>query len=516
MKDACKGRSGRLRAPKPEESRTLMTRDRLRILFVASEVEPFAKTGGLADVAGALPKALAALGHDVRVFMPKYRGVERAGGGLRTVVPRLEVPLGDRAVEGSVVEGRPGQAVPVYFLAQDDYYDRPSLYMTAEGDYPDNCERFVFFCRAALAALAPLDWTPQVIHAHDWQTGLIPVYLETLYRDAPAYRDIATVFTIHNLAYQGLFWHYDLPMTGLGWDLFTPAGVEFYGKINFLKGGLVFSDLLTTVSPTYAKEIQTPEYGEGLDGVLRERAGDLVGILNGIDYEAWNPATDADIPKRFGPEDLEGKAACKAALREEMGLAVPRRPAPLVGVVSRLADQKGLDLVAAAVPAIVAAGGQFVLLGAGDERYEREFTELALAHPKAVGVKIGFNASLARRIYAGADCFLMPSRYEPCGLGQLIALRYGTIPIVRRTGGLADTIREWDAGAGTATGFCFDALTPEACRAAVTRALGAYGQPGAWQRLVRNAMAEDFSWEASAEKYASCYRKAVKKARRHA
>jgi starch synthase len=494
-----------------------MSRDRLRILFVASEVEPFAKTGGLADVAGALPKVLEALGHDVRVFMPRYRGVERvSGGGLRTVVPRLDVPVGDRMVEGAVVEGRMGKAVPVYFLAQDRYYDRPGLYGTPDGDYPDNCERFVFFCRAALAALPALDWTPQVIHAHDWQTGLIPVYLETLFRDAPAYRDVATVFTVHNLAYQGQFWHYDLPLTGLGWDLFTPAGIEFYGKINFLKGGLVFSDRLTTVSPTYAREIQTPEFGERLDGVLRERADDLIGILNGIDYEAWNPATDAEIPKRFGPDDLEGKTACKIGLREEMGLRDPGRPAPVFGMVGRLADQKGLDLVAAVVPTIIAAGGQFVLLGTGDERYEREFTELARAHPGAVAVKIGFNASLARRIYAGADCFLMPSRYEPCGLGQLIALRYATIPIVRRTGGLADTIREWDGTPGTGTGFLFDALTHDACRGAVRRALAAYAQPAAWARLMRNGMAEDFSWEASAEKYVSCYRKAVKKARRHA
>lgn len=493
-----------------------MSRERLRILFVASEVEPFAKTGGLADVAGALPKALEGLGHDVRVFMPKYRGVEGPAGPLRTVVPRLAVPLGDRVVEGSVVQGHTGKAVPVYFLAQDHYYDRPTLYTTPEGDYPDNCERFVFFCRAALEALSALDWTPQVIHVHDWQAGLIPVYLETLYRDGPIGRDVATVFTIHNLAYQGLFWHYDMPMTGLGWDLFTPAGIEFYGKLSFLKGGLVFSDLLTTVSPTYAAEIQTPEFGEGLDGVLRERGADLVGILNGIDYEAWNPATDAEIPKRFGPDDPEGKAACKAGLREELGLASPGRPAPLVGMVSRLADQKGLDLVDAVVPGIVAAGGQFALLGAGDERYERAFTELARAHPGAVAVRIGFDAGLARRIYAGADCFLMPSRYEPCGLGQLIALRYGTIPIVRRTGGLADTVREWDRATGRGTGFGFDAYAPEPCWSAVARALAAYADATAWRRLVKNAMAEDFSWEASAEQYVNCYRKAVKKTRRHA
>ncbi|MBI2468775.1 MAG: glycogen synthase GlgA [Candidatus Rokubacteria bacterium] len=493
-----------------------MTRERYRILFVASEVEPFAKTGGLADVVGALPKALEGLGHDVRVFMPKYRGVEGVTGPLRPLVPRLAVPIGDRVVEGAVLEGRMGRAVPVYFLAQDHYYDRTTLYTTPEGDYEDNCERFVFFARAALEALGRLDWMPQVVHVHDWQTGLVPVYLETLYRDAPVGRDVATVFTIHNLAYQGLFWHYDLPMTGLGWDLFTPAGIEFYGKLSFLKGGLVFADLLTTVSPTYAGEIQTPEYGEGLDGVLRERGADLVGILNGIDYEGWNPATDAEIPKRFGPDDLDGKAACREALREELGLAAAGPAAPLCGMVSRLVDQKGLDLVLAEAPGIVAAGGQLALLGSGDERYERAFTALAAAHPGAVAVRLGFDAGLARRIYAGADCFLMPSRYEPCGLGQLIALRYGTIPIVRRTGGLADTVREWGPATGRGTGFGFETYTPEACGGAVARALQAYRDPAGWRRLVRNAMAEDFSWEASAQHYVNCYRKAMKTARRHA
>ncbi len=489
-----------------------MSRERLRILFVASEVEPFAKTGGLADVAGALPRVLAALGHDVRIFMPKYRGVERAAGTLEVAVPRLEVPIREGPVEGAVLEGRLGP-VPVYFLAQDHYYDRPSLYGTSEGDYWDNCERFVFFCRAALAALPLLQWTPQVIHAHDWQTGLIPVYLETLCRDDAFYREIATVFTIHNLAYQGLFWHYDLPLTGLGWDLFTPAGIEFYGKLSFLKGGLVFADLLTTVSPTYAREIQTPEHGWGLDGVLRERAADLVGILNGLDYAAWNPATDPELPRRFGPGDLAGKAECRAALRAEMGLA-PAAPGPLVGAVSRLAEQKGLDLAAQAVPALVEAGGQFVLLGSGEERYERQFAELARAYPGAVAVKLGFDAGLARRIYGGADGFLMPSRYEPCGLGQLIALRYGTIPIVRRTGGLADTVRPWDPATGTGTGFLFDPPTADACRDALRRALAAWADPAAWRRLVENAMAENFSWEASADKYVTVYRKAVKKARR--
>jgi starch synthase len=489
-----------------------VSRERLRILLVASEVEPFAKTGGLADVAGALPRALAALGHDVRVLLPKHRGVERTAGELRPVVDRVEVPIRDRLVTGALLEGRLSPAVRAYFLSQDHLYDRPGLY----GE-PDDCERFVFLCRGALIALAGLDWTPQVIHAHDWQTGLIPVYLETLYRDAPVYADVATVFTVHNLAYQGVFWPYDLPITGLGWDLFTPAGLEFYGNLSFLKGALVFADLLTTVSPTYAREIQSPAFGERLDGVLRERQADLVGILNGLDTERWDPTTDPEIPRRYGPGDLAGKAACTAALREEMGLAAPvggRGRAPLVGVVGRLAAQKGLDLVAAAVPALVAAGGQLALLGAGDEPYEREFLTLASAHPGAVAVKVGFDEGLARRIYAGAEGFLMPSRYEPCGLGQLIAQRYGAIPIVRRTGGLADTVREWDPAAGTGTGFLFDASTPEACRDAVARATGAFADPATWRRLVGQAMVQDFSWRASAETYLTCYRRALKKARR--
>jgi starch synthase len=492
-----------------------MSRERLRVLFVASEVEPFAKTGGLADVASALPRVLAAKGHDVRIILPKYRGVE-AAGPLGTVIPRLAVPIGERTVEGALLEGRLGGTVPAYFVAQDGYYDRPALYGTGDDPFPDNFERFTFFCRAALTALPDLGWMPQVIHAHDWQTGLVPVYLEALFWDRPAYQDVATVFTVHNLAYQGLFWHYDLPMTGLGWDLFTPAGLEFYGHISLLKGGLVFADLLTTVSPGYAREIQTPEYGEGLDGVLRERSQDLVGIPNGLDTEQWNPATDAELPKRFGAGDVDGKAVCTVSLREEMGLRAPDGRAPVCAVVSRLAEQKGVDWVAEAVPGLVQAGAQLVVLGAGEERYERAFADLARTYPGMVAARVGFDEGLAHRIYAGADLFLMPSRYEPCGLGQLIALRYGTAPVVRQTGGLADTVREWRPGSSQGTGFLFERAAGEGFREALQRALVAYRDPAGWRRLVQNAMAEDFSWDASAEAYVTCYRKAIKKARRHA
>ena len=487
---------------------------RLRVLVMASEVEPFAKTGGLADVAGALPAALASLGHDVRVLMPKYRGVDARVETLRAVVPRLMVPLGEREVEGAVFEGRTLADVPVYFLGQDHYYDREGLYGTADGDYWDNCERFIFFCRGGLEALLHLEeadggpWLPQVIHCNDWQTGLVPVYLRTLYRDHPSLGRIATLFTIHNLAYQGVFWHYDMPMTGLGWDLFTPAGIEFYGKLNFLKAGLVFADLLTTVSRTYAREIRTSAFGNGLEGVLEERSHDLHGVINGLDYASWNPAKDAAIVQPYSADDPAGKTACREALRAELGLA--SAPGPVVAMVTRLAEQKGADLVLGALPGILAEGCQFVLLGSGDAGLEAAFVEAARQHPGQVAAHIGYDADLARRFYAGADCLLMPSRYEPCGLSQLIALRYGAVPLVRRTGGLTDTVTEFDPARRTGTGFAFDAFAVEALLDAVRRATSAYRQPALWKALVRNGMAEDFSWEASAREYVTLYAKARK------
>jgi starch synthase len=484
----------------------------LRVLVISSEVEPFAKTGGLADVAGALPRALVELGHDVRVLMPKHRGVERHTPSLTSAIARVRVPLGDRSTEGALLEGRMAGGIPIYFLAHDHYYDRPALYGTGDGDYADNCERFIFFCRGALEAVRTLGWTPQVIHANDWQTGLVPVYLETLYKDDPALGGIGTLFTIHNLAYQGAFWHFDMPMTGLGWDLFTPAGLEFYGKINFLKGGLVFADLLSTVSKTYAEEIQTAAFGCGLEGVLQYRSADLHGVVNGIDYAVWNPATDREIVKPYAADDLAGKTAGKAALAEEMGL--PADGAPIVGLVSRLAAQKGLDLVLEALPELVEAGFALALLGSGEPELERAFSEAAATYRGRVAIRVGFDAGLARRIYAGADMFLMPSRYEPCGLGQMIAMRYGTIPIVRWTGGLKDTVAEVRPTRRTGTGFGFSDATPRALMEAAMRALAAYREPALWRQLVRSAMGQDFSWQASAKEYVALYRKAAKVAGR--
>ena len=487
---------------------------RLRVLLMASEVSPFAKTGGLGDVAAALPRALRALGHDVRILMPRYRGVERHAASIRTVVPRLEVPVGDRLVEGALLGTETSAGVPVYFLQQDQYFDRDGLYGTGEGDYPDNCERFVYFGRGALEALIALDgaereaWRPHIVHANDWQAGLPAVYLRTLYRDHPALKTIATVFTIHNLAYQGVFWHHDMPLTGLGWDVFTPAGIEFYGKINFLKGGLVFSDLLTTVSRTYAAEIRTPEFGSGLEGVLEERSADLYGVVNGIDYEQWNPAKDAALARPYSAGEPEGRAACREALRRELGLDAG--PGPLVFLVTRLVPQKGLELALDGLPGMLEAGCRVAILGSGDAALEEAWSQAAARHPGVVVARIGYDPALASRMYAGGDCLLMPSRYEPCGLSQLIALRYGAVPVVRRTGGLADTVTEFDAARRAGTGFLFDGLTADALVEAVRRAAAIFQRPELWSALVKNAMTEDFSWDASAREYAALYRKIVR------
>lgn len=490
----------------------MRTAQRLRILVMASEVDPFANTGGLADVAAALPRALSRLKHDVRILMPRYRGVEHHGE-IRLIVPQLQVPLGDRVVEGQLFEGRAPSGVPVYFLGQDHYFDRDGLYGINDGDYWDNCERFTFFCRGALEALAAVGstaggaWRPHIIHANDWETGLVPVYLRALYRDHPVLRDVGTLFTIHNLAYQGVFWHYDMPMTGLGWDLFTPAGIEFYGKLNFLKAGLVFSDVLTTVSRTYAREIRTAEFGNGLEGVLEERSHDLYGVINGIDFAQWNPATDPALAKPYSEKDPQGKSVCRDALRGELGLE--GSPGPVLGVVARLTSQKGMDLLLQGLPALLAEGCQLAMLGSGDAPIEEAFTAAAARYPGRVAVRIGYDGSLARRVYAGSDCFLMPSRYEPCGLGQLIALRYGTVPVVRRTGGLADTVAEFDRVRGQGTGFLFDAFSVEALLEATSRAVATYRRPALWNTLIRNGMAEDFSWDASAKEYVTLYRKAL-------
>jgi len=470
----------------------------LKVLLCASEVVPFAKTGGLADVAGALPKALAALGHEVRVAMPRYEAIDGGKFGLKPL-GSVKVPLGGKPVTVGMEVSEAISGVTTYFVGSSDYFQRKGLY----GE-PDDGERFGVFCRAVVELLRRNEWKPQVIHANDWQTGLIPVYLKTNYVRDKAVAGIATLYTVHNLAYQGVFERGVMDTLGLERSLFTAEGLEFWGQVNFLKGGLIFADLLNTVSPRYAKEMQTAEFGERLEGVLQRRGEDLFGVLNGLDYEEWNPETDPLIAAQYGASDLSGKADCKRAVQEQLGL--PQRPeVPLFGLVSRLAGQKGLDLLAEVFPHLLQLDAQFALLGTGEPYYHHLLSDLARHNPEKIGLVLGFDNALAHQIYAGSDMFLMPSNYEPCGLGQMISLRYGTIPIVRETGGLADTVVEFNAQSGEGTGFLAKERSSVAVLGAIARALLTMQRRSQWSQLVRNAMECRFSWERSAKEYEKLY-----------
>ncbi|MBI4573253.1 MAG: glycogen synthase GlgA [candidate division NC10 bacterium] len=479
----------------------------MRILLASSEAAPFAKTGGLADVAGALPKALAKLGHDVRVVLPRYRGVDPVKFQLRQVLTSLSVPVAGRTADATIWEGAIG-SVPVFFVGHDGYYNRDALYQTQDGDYPDNAERFAFFSRAVLEMTRALGFLPDIYHCNDWQTGLVPTYLRTSLQGTREFQAAGALFTVHNLGYQGLFGPEALAMANLGQELFNPFGLEFYGKVNLLKAGLVFADLITTVSRKYSQEIQTEEFGHGLEGVLRARAKDVYGILNGIDYDEWHPSRDAFIAATFSPDDLSGKAVCKADLQRAFGLQ-ERPDVPLLAVISRLTPQKGMDLVAEALDALLDLDTQFVLLGTGDANLHKAFEGAKARHPSCVGLQLGFDVGLSHKIEAGADMFLMPSRYEPCGLNQMYSLAYGTAPVVRATGGLDDTIQPFDPGTGEGTGFKFAGITPQAFLEAVRAAVGLYRQPDTWRRLIRNGMACDFSWDRSAREYEALYQQIV-------
>lgn len=480
----------------------------MKVLFAASEAAPFAKTGGLADVAGSLPRAIASLGHEVRVVIPYYRQVARYASELRHVATFL-VPLGTWKERCDVLEGKMGGDVIVYFIKKDIYYDRPELYQTGQADYPDNAERFIFFSRAVLELCGAVGYRPDIIHNNDWQTGLVPLYLKTLYRHNDSLNRTRSVFTVHNLGYQGLFRHQDLPMTGLGWEVFTPEGIEFWGKPNFLKAGLVYSDLITTVSKTYSREIQTPEHGHGLDGVLVDRATDLTGIVNGIDYQNWDPTRDKTIPKTYSASRLAGKAFCKKAFHALVRM--PDSDGPLIGMVTRLADQKGLDILTEALPEIMSLGIKLVILGTGDKRYQLILSYAAKRYQGRMRFLDRHDEALAKNLYAACDLFLMPSRYEPCGLGQMMALRYGTVPLVRRTGGLIDTVVDYDPKTGQGTGFLFKEYSAPALVGCIRRALAVYSNRTNWKRLVQNGMKQDFSWERSAKDYVKVYRKAMRK-----
>jgi starch synthase len=474
----------------------------MHIAFVASEGVPFSKTGGLADVVGALPRALAALGHQVSVYLPRYRQTRLAEPA--TVVRSITIPFDDRYRFASVVSGTSQGGVRHYFVDYPPYFDRDSLYGTPAGDYPDNAERFALFSRAVLEASKILG-VPQVFHCHDWQSALVPILLRTVFAEDPAFREAGTVFTIHNMGYQGLFPPDILPLLMLPWDLFTISKMEFFGQVNFLKGALTCSDYITTVSKKYSQEIQTAEYGFGLEGVLRGRSATVSGILNGVDYEEWSPQTDKFTVAKFSPQDLSGKAKCKQDLLATFGVTGADPKLPVIGIVSRFAAQKGFDLISQIADRLVREDMIMIVLGTGDKPYEEMFLRLNKQFPNKIAVKVAYDNAIAHKIEAGADMFLMPSRYEPCGLNQIYSLKYGTVPIVRATGGLDDTIESWDARTGKGTGFKFTEYNGESLLLTVKQALLSYRDQTSWQVLMRNGMIKDFSWNASAREYGKVY-----------
>jgi len=477
----------------------------MHIAFAASECVPYSKTGGLADVIGSLPRALAALGHQVSVFVPRYRQTKLTDGA--TVVRSITVPFDDKYRFASVITGGSHGGVRTYFVEYPEFFDRDGIYGTMAGDYPDNAERFALFCRCVLEATKVLG-VPHVFHCHDWQAALIPVMLRTIYAEDPAFREAATVFTIHNMGYQGIFPPDTLPLLMLPWDLFTISRMEFFGQVNFLKGALVTADFITTVSRKYSQEIQTAEYGFGLDGVLRDRSSTVTGILNGVDYEEWSPETDKFIAAHYSPADLSGKAECKQELFKALGFQGVDPKLPVLGIVSRFATQKGFDLIAQIMDRLAREEMVIVALGTGEPVYEEMFVRLSRKFPGKIAGRIAYDNTLAHLIEAGSDMFLMPSRYEPCGLNQIYSLKYGTAPIVRATGGLDDTVENWNARTGKGTGFKFTDYSGEALLTAIRKALQAFRDQTSWQALMRNGMGMDFSWNVSAREYGKVYERA--------
>lgn len=482
----------------------------LKVLFLSPEAVPFAKTGGLGDVAGSLPPALRRLGVDVRVVLPLYSMVKRSGAEMRLIREDLKVPLGDALLTAGVWESHLAENTPLYLVDREDLFGRPSLYGTPAGDYYDNLERFSFYAHAALRLAEDLSFCPDLIHCHDWQAGLVPALVKGPYRRGSCVGRARTVFTIHNLGYQGIFSPEKLPLTGLSpEDYFHMEGFEYWGKISLLKAGMVYADMITTVSPSYAREIQTESYGLGMDGILRQRKSTLFGILNGVDYGIWDPARDTHLPASYSVRKMTGKRDCKKGLIKEMGLDPALDSRPLLGVISRLDAQKGIDLLVAALPDILALDAGLVILGSGEASIQEALRKAARDNPGRVGLTIGFNDPLAHRIMGGADLFLIPSRYEPCGLTQMYALRYGTVPLVRATGGLDDTIEPFNRESGNGNGFKFSAYQPQALLSTIRDAVDLFSDAKTWKKLQHNGMRADFSWDRSARSYIELYRSAV-------
>ncbi len=477
----------------------------LKAAIVSSEAAPFAKTGGLADVSGALPVALNGLGIECALFMPYYSEVDSSGAQVKPTGLSVKVAIGKRVMEGEIFTSSIDN-VTVYLLKCDIFFDRPHLYGSASGEYFDNFERFTFFSRGVLEAMKAVGFKPDIIHCNDWQTGLIPAYLKDIYAKDKFFSNTASIFTIHNLAFQGIFDASKFNETGLSPALNSLDGLEFWGSVSFLKAGINFADIVTTVSKSYCKEIQSEEFGAGLEGVLKLRKKDLFGVLNGVDYSIWDPAIDPLIPANYSSDNPKCKALCKLELKERFALELPSGT-PVIGMVSRLTPQKGFDIIVESIEELMKMDIALVLLGSGASEYEKFFVELAKKNPGRVGVQIGYDDELAHLIEAGSDIFLMPSYYEPCGLNQIYSLRYGTIPVVRAVGGLNDTIRDYKGGKGN--GFKFKKYSSKALVAKLKEAVKLYKDKKAWGTLVRKVMLEDFSWELSAREYRKLYRQAT-------
>ena len=485
----------------------------IKTLLVSSEVAPFSKTGGLADVSGSLPGALKNLGCDIRVSTPLYKMVRESGCAAEKILKGLKVKVGESFKKGDVSESVLNGQVKTYLIEKDQYYNRKYLYGTSRGDYSDNATRFIFFSLMVFELCKAIGFKPDVIHCNDWQSGLIPAYLRTVYRNDPFFKHTAVLFTIHNLAYQGNFPEEELTLTGLPPETFTPEGIEFWGKVSFLKAGIVYSEVINTVSQAYSREIQTPEYGCGMEGILAYRKDDLFGIINGVDYEIWSPEKDTFIAANYSKDNLSGKIKCKADLISQFGLPESLNNRPLLGMISRLADQKGFDLLAKIMGDLMNLDVGFILLGTGEQKYHKLFSDIAKKYPRKAGIRLSYNNALAHKIEAGCDMFLMPSRYEPCGLNQIYSLKYGTIPVVRATGGLDDTIEDYTLSSEVGNGFKFTDYSPHEFLDKIKEALEVYENKDAWLKLVRKVMSLDFSWENSARQYIDLYQRAMGKPR---
>lgn len=481
------------------------------IVFAASESVPFVKAGGLAEVIGALPREVARQGHKVTVYLPFYREVQAKVKERKVAISSLTAPFDYYNRFSSVLDGGVSDGVQFYFIDCPELFDREYMYGTPSGDYADNWERYGLFCRAVLEASKQLG-VPDIFHSHEWHAAMLPVFLRTIYYFDPALRKTGVVLTVHNTSYQGLFPSSTIERLLLPWDVYTSERLEHYGQVDILKGGIVYSDIITTVSKKYAEEVQTPEYGNGLDPVFRKRVSDLHGILNGADYSRWDPATDGNIAAHYTADNLAGKAQCRRDLLHAFGLRPAGDTTPVLGMVSRLATQKGVDLLGRIMEELAQEDVRVVILGVGEPYYENAYRSFAERHPEKIGVRIAFDTALAHKIQAGSDILLIPSRFEPCGLNQFYSVRYGTVPVARATGGLDDAIKEWEPSTGEGTGFKFQGLEPSALLETIRRAAEVFRtDKPAWEKLMRNGMAEDHSWTKPAAEYIELYRQVARR-----